>query len=65
MILWHCLSEEEKEEWAKHYKKRFGKEFIPPKRDKRAIHCEVKIEEINQIKQTELNYPLDVQGREG
>jgi len=30
--LYPLLSEEKKEEWAKRYKKKFGKEFIPPER---------------------------------
>jgi len=44
--LYFLLSKEKREEWAKRYKKRYGKNFIPPeptKKDKRGIECEVKI----------------------
>jgi len=29
--LYPLLSKEKKEEWRKRYKKKFGKEFVPPK----------------------------------
>jgi len=66
--LYVLLSEEKKEEWAKRYKKRFGKEFIPPAQDKRAIECETKIEdtaEIEKLMKERPGYSVDVQGREG
>ena len=65
--LYFLLSEEKKEEWAKRYKKRFGKEFIPPTKDKRAIECETKIEdttEIARIMEQKPGYSVDVQERE-
>jgi len=51
--LYPLLSEEKREEWAKRFKKRFGKDFIPPKqpiqKDKQAIICETKMESIEEI----------------
>jgi len=56
--LYVLLSEEKREEWAKRYKKRFGKEFIPPKQIE-------SLEEMKQIMEEAPPYVLDVQGREG
>ena len=61
--LYVLLSEEKKEEWAKRYKKRFGVEFIPPrKRVKSELESP---EEMAQIMAEAPNYSVDVQGREG
>jgi len=47
--VWDNLTKEKKEKLAKRYKKRFGKEFIPPGSDKPAIHIESKIESTEEI----------------
>jgi hypothetical protein len=68
--LYFLLSKEKREEWAKRYKKRFNKEFIPPERDERdmkVINLETKLEvtsEIAELMKQAPNYSIDVQGRE-
>lgn len=67
MDLWFCLSKENKDKLARFYEENFGMKLVPPRRDRRAIHCEVKIEdtaEISRLMQESPNYSLDVQGRE-
>ena len=58
--LYPLLSEEKKEEWAKRYKKKFGKDFVPPGK---AVQLE-SLEEMKEIMEETPSYPLDVQGRE-
>jgi len=61
--LYPLLSEEKKEEWAKRYKKKFGVEFIPPRKGgKSELESP---EEMAQIMAEAPNYSVDVQGREG
>lgn len=66
--LWDILSPENKVNLAKVYKNLTGLDFVPPKdEDKRKIHCEAKveaIEELEQIMKERPNYTIDVQGRE-
>jgi hypothetical protein len=75
---WESLSESSKKRWAGTeegnekvvgiYEQFTGRKWVPPAKDKRAIHCETKIEdtaEIADLMKQKPNYPLDVQGREG
>jgi len=50
--LYPLLSEEKREEWARRYKEKFGKDFIPPER---TVDLENEI-----MKQ---NYTISVEGR--
>jgi len=62
------LSESGKAKWAELYKQFMGKKWKPPAQDKRAIHCEPKLEdatEIAQIMKQKPGYSVDVQEREG
>ena len=47
--LWESLSKENKGKLAQIYEQLTGKKFKPPKKDKRAIHCETKMEDISEI----------------
>ena len=55
--LYPLLSREKKAEWAKRYKKKFGKEFIPPKMEN--------LREISKLMKEKPNYSVDSQEREG
>jgi len=63
--LYFLLSEEKREEWAKRYNKRFGVEFIPPKRPEWewAIQCETKIEDLEEIDKLMRQKPHGRMGR--
>jgi len=64
---WQILSTENRNKLARFYEKNFGKKLIPPARDKRAIHCEAKLEsptELVKVMEQAPNYPIEVQGRE-
>jgi len=66
--LWESLSKENKGKLVQIYEQLTGKKFIPPKRDKRVIKCETKLEspkEMQKIMAEAPNYSVDVQGREG
>jgi len=61
------LSEKGKANWAEIYKQLTGKKWVPPKRDKRAIECDTKIEdtqEISKLMKQKPGYSVDVQERE-
>ena len=58
--LYPLLSEEKKEEWAKRYKKKYGVEFIPPKRKPEIEDAA----EMKKIMEEAPPYSVDVQGRE-
>jgi len=49
MKIWECLSERGKVEWPRIYKRFKRQDWIPPVKDKRAIQCETKIEDIEEI----------------
>jgi len=62
------LSEKGKQNWPEIYKQLTGKKWIPPKKDKRGIQCETKIEEpeeIAKLMKQKPGYSVDKQGREG
>jgi len=62
------LSEKGKANWAELYKRVKGKKWVPPAKDKRAIECETKIEdlaEIDKLMQQKPGYSVDGHGREG
>jgi hypothetical protein len=67
--LYFILSEENRKRLAQIYKDiTDGKELKPPKKDKRAVHLEAKLEspeEMAEIMQESPPYSVDVQGREG
>lgn len=56
------LSELSKPKWAELYRKFTGKKWVPPKKDKRTIHCETKIEDLQEIDKLMRQKP---QGRMG
>ena len=61
------LSEKGKQNWVEIYRQFMGKKWENPTKDKRAIHCEVKIEdteEIARLMAEKPSYSVDVQGRE-
>lgn len=63
-----ALSEKGKQDWPQIYKQLTGKEWLPPKRDKRAIYCEAKLEglpEIDKLMRQKPNYTISKQGRGG
>jgi hypothetical protein len=63
-----CTTENGKKVLAQLYEQLTGRKWVPPARDKRAIHCETKIEDVSEIAdlmKQKPNYSLDVQGREG
>jgi len=67
MKLWFMLTEEDKEKLAQIYKNLTGKNLRLPLQDKQAIHCETKLEslqDIAKLMQQSPNYPIDAQGRE-
>jgi hypothetical protein len=43
------LSEKGKQNWPELYEKLTGRKWENPTKDKRAIHCEAKIEDISEI----------------
>jgi len=62
------LSESSREKWAELYRKFMGKKWTPPAKDKQAIQCETKIEnlaEIDKLMKEKPGYSVDVQEREG
>ena len=58
MKVWYQLSKEKREEFAKEYRKRFGKEFVPPEKQ-----VELENEEIAKVMQETPNYTISVEGR--
>ncbi|MCJ7669542.1 MAG: hypothetical protein MUO61_03375 [Dehalococcoidia bacterium] len=65
---WELLSKSSKENWPEIYQRLTGKKWAPPERDRRAIHCETKLESLEEIDKTMKEVPgysIDVQGREG
>ena len=66
MKLWDCTTEEGKKALARAYKQLAGREFRPPRRKRRAISCDVKVEslgEIGKLMRQTPNYTISKQGR--
>jgi len=67
MKLWDQTTEEGKKALARAYKQLAGREFRPPRRKRRAITCDVKVENLQEIDKSMRetpNYAIDKQGRE-
>jgi hypothetical protein len=63
MELWFFLSEESKNNLARIYKELTGKDFIPPDKEKRAIRCDTKIEDLKEIDRLMRQKPSGRMGR--
>lgn len=66
MKLWDCTTEEGKKALAQVYEQLAGRKLRLPKRDKRAIYCEAKLEglpEIDKFMRQKPNYTISKQGR--
>jgi len=63
MELWFCLSEENKGKLARLYEELSGMKLVPPNREKRAIQCEVKIEDLEQIDKIMRKVPTPMRRR--
>ena len=57
--LYPLLSEDKRKEWAKRYKKKFGKDFVPPKEDELED-----LQEMVKLMEETPNYTISKQGRE-
>ena len=63
MELWFSLSEENKSKLARYYEQHFGMKLVPPGREKRAIQCEVKIEDLEEIDRIMRKVPTPMRRR--
>jgi hypothetical protein len=63
MKLTDCLSEQSKELWPSLYKKFTKRVWKPPKKDKRGITCEVKIDVTERELREKPNYTIEEKGR--